>query len=235
MVRELHLHGVVITAVGPGVAEFGPVVRILLLAAVLVEALLEQAELIPQTVAGQGHIGAGGAVQEAGSKTAKTAVAQSGILDVLQNGQVHAPLSEQLLHFVQNAQVVQVAVHQTADQVLGRKIVGLPLVHPGPLAAVPVVGNGHHDGVAQGLVQFLRSGLLQGHVVGVLELCFRPLENIQTVITHIQSPIYTAPALPAGFLAGPSKNGGVGAWIVYPYPCPAKRRNGAFGQTPRKY
>ena len=70
MVRELHLDGVVIPAVGPGVTEFCPVVSHLSLAAALIEALLKQAKAIPQTVAGQGDIHGRGRIQEAGSKTA---------------------------------------------------------------------------------------------------------------------------------------------------------------------
>ena len=77
VIRELDLHGVVVPAVGPGVAELGPVVRVLLLAALVIEALLEQAELIPQAIAGQGDVAGGSAVQEAGSKTTESAVSET--------------------------------------------------------------------------------------------------------------------------------------------------------------
>ena len=168
MVGELHLDGVVVAAIGPGVAELGPVVGLLLLAAVGIKALLEQAVFVPQTVAGQGNVGGGGGIQEAGSQTAQAAVAQCVVLDFLQAAQVNAPSGEELLHLIQNAQVVQVGIHQPANQVLGGEIVSLPLVHTGALAVAPVVCDGHHHSLAQGLVELLGSCLLQGHVIGVL-------------------------------------------------------------------
>ena len=188
MVGELHLHGVVVAAVGPGIAVFRPVVGLLHLTAVGIEALLEQAEAVAQAVAAEGQIGAGGGVQEAGGQTTQTAVAQSIVLDVLQNGQIHAMLREQLLHLVQNPQVEQVAVHQTADEVFSREVEGLPLVQALVLGAAPVVGNGHHHGSAQSLMELLRGGLLQGDIVGVFQLSFRPLQDIFTIILHLHSP-----------------------------------------------
>ena len=189
VVRELDLYGMVIPAVRPGITIFGPVVRVLLLAALLVKALLEQAELVPKAIAGQRQVAGGGAVQEAGGKSAQTAVAQSGVLDVLQHGQVYALGGKELLHLVQNAQVVQVGVNQPANQVFSGEVVGLPLLQTGLLAAAPVVGNGHHDGLTQSLMQFLRGGFLQGDVVGVFQLCLGPFEDVCAVVTHVHAPI----------------------------------------------
>ena len=62
MVGEFHLDGMVIPAVGPGIAKLCPIVGIFLLRAVGIKALLEQAKPIPQTVTGQGHINAGGRI-----------------------------------------------------------------------------------------------------------------------------------------------------------------------------
>ena len=151
----------VVAAVGPGITELGPIVGIFLLPAVLVPALLEQAELVAQAVAGQGDVAAGGAVQEAGSQSAQTAVAQRVVFNLLQNGQIHATLREQLLHLFENAKVIQIGVNQTANQILGRDIVSLAAVHTGALAVIPVIGNRHHHGFTQCLMQFLGCGLLQ--------------------------------------------------------------------------
>ena len=115
-----------------------------------------------------------------------------GILDVLQDGQVHAAGGEELLHLVQNAQVIQVGVHQPADEILGGDVVSLALVHTGVLAVAPVVGNGHHHGLAQCLVELLGGGLLQRHVIGILQLGFGPLENVHAIVAHIWSPFLKA-------------------------------------------
>ena len=189
MIRELDLHGVIIPAVGPGIAVLGPVIGIFLLAALLIEALLKQAELIPQAVAGQGDVAGSGRIQEAGSQAAQTAVAQRRVLDLFQAAQIHALGGEKLLHLVQNAQVIQIGIHKPADQVLSGEIIGLPLLEPGRFAGLPVVGDGHHYSLAQSLVELLGGGLLQRHVVGVLQLCFGPPEDVCAIVIHFQTPI----------------------------------------------
>ena len=188
MLRELDLHRVIIAAVGPGITELGPVIRLFHLAAVAVKALLEQAELVAQTVAGQGDIGRSRRIQEAGCQTAQAAIAQSIVLNVLQHSQIHAPLGKQLLHLIQNAQIEQVAVNQPANQVLGGDVVSFTLVHPGLLGVAPVVGNGHHHSLAQSLMEFLRRGISQGNVIGILQLRFRPFQNVYAIQIHIRSP-----------------------------------------------
>ena len=188
MVGELDLHGVVIAAEGPGIAELRPVVGVLHLTAVGVKALLEQTELVAQAVAGQGNVRGSGAVQEAGRQTAKAAVAQSVVLDVLENRQIDPVLGKQLLHLVQNSQIKQVGIHQTADQILGGDVVGLTIGHTGLLGMAPIVGNGHHNSLTQRFMQLLRGRLLQRNVVGVLELCLRPFQDVQTVVVHVSSP-----------------------------------------------
>ena len=185
MIRKLHLDGMVVPAVSPGITELAPIVSSLALTAIVIETLLEQAKAIPQAVTGQRNIATCGTVQEACGQSAQTTVTQSGIFDLFQTGKIHATLCEQLLHLIQDAQIVKIAVHQTADQVLRRNIVSLPLGHTGTLGMVPIVRNSHHHSIAQGLVKFLRCGILQGYVVGVLKLCFCPFQNIQAIITHI--------------------------------------------------
>ena len=184
----MHLYGVFLNSFAPRVAELCPVVGVLHLTAVGVKALLEQTELVAQAVAGQGNIGGSSAVQEAGRQTAKTAVAQSVVLDVLENRQIDPVLGKQLLHLVQNSQIKQVGIHQTADQVLGRDVIRLAIGHTGLLGMAPIVGNGHHNSLTQRFMQLLRGRLLQRNVVGVLELCLRPFQDVQTVVVHVSSP-----------------------------------------------
>ncbi len=140
--------------------------------------------LVAQTVAAQGQVAGSGGVHEAGSQTAQTAVAQSVVLDVLQDGQVHALGGEQGLHLVQDAQVEQVAVHQTADQELGGDVVGLAALGTGGLACAPVLVDGHHDSLAQSVVQLVGIGLGQRHIVLVLELGFGPVQDVFAVVAH---------------------------------------------------
>ena len=67
-------------------------------------------------------------------------------------------------------------------------IICLALLHTGTLTGIPVVGDRHHYSLAQSLVELLRGGLLQGYVIGVLQLCFRPLKDIHAIITHVFTP-----------------------------------------------
>ena len=91
-------------------------------------------------------------------------------------------IGEQLLHLIQNAQVVQVGVDQAADQVLSRNVVSLSGVAAVLLGGVPVIRNGHHHGLAQRIVKGLGRGFLQGGVVGVLQPRFCQFQNVQTII-----------------------------------------------------
>ena len=184
MVRETNFHCVVIPAIGPGIAKFGPVVSRLLLAAIVVKFLLKEAKPVPQAIAGQGQIAGGGRVQEAGRQTAQAAVTQSRILNVLHAGQVHAHLQEGLLQLVQNPQIIEVAVHQAANEIFCRKVVSLPALDAAALALGPVLADGHHHGLGQGLVELLGGGLLQGHVALVAQLRLRHFQNVLTIQIH---------------------------------------------------
>ena len=57
-------------------------------------------------------------------------------------------------------------------------------MHTGAFAGAPVVADSHHHGLAQGLVEFLGSSLPKGHVVGILQLCLGPLNNVQAIDIH---------------------------------------------------
>ena len=165
-VQALHVHqlGQVVPAHAPGIAEHGPVVRVLALGAVLVEALLEQAVLVAQAVAVQRDVVGGGAVQEAGGQAAQPAVAQGGVLDVLQVGQVHALQRQALLDVLQHAHGVQVVVHQAAHQVLGGQVGGAAAVQPVGVIVGPLGRDVQHGGLGHGVVQLDGAGPFKGGV-----------------------------------------------------------------------
>ena len=168
LVGEGDLDGVLVAAVAPGIAVAGPVVGGLLLGAVLAEALLEEAEAVPQAVAGQGNALGDGAVQEAGGQTAQAAVAQGGVLDVLQLGQIHALFGEGLADGLENAHIEEVGVDQTAHEVLGGEVVGLAMALPRLFAVGPVLIQSHHHRLTQAVVQPLGGGGGEGLVMAQL-------------------------------------------------------------------
>ena len=168
LVGEGDLDGVLVAAVAPGIAVAGPVVGGLLLGAVLAEALLEEAEAVPQAVAGQGNALGDGAVQEAGGQTAQAAVAQGGVLDVLQLGQIHALFGEGLADGFENAHIEEVGVDQTAHEVLGGEVVGLAMALPRLFAVSPVLIQSHHHRLTQAVVQPLGGGGGEGLVMAQL-------------------------------------------------------------------
>lgn len=160
----MDLNGQLVAAMAPGVAVFGPVVGVLALAAAH-KRLLEQAEAVAQTIAGQRQVERGCTVQEAGGETAKAAVAERCVLNMLQTGQIDALFGEGGLHFAQDAEVKEVAVDQTADQILRGEIERAAARRLTALGLGPVVADLHHDDLAQRLMQTLRRGLLQRLVV----------------------------------------------------------------------
>ncbi len=160
LVGEFDLDGQLIAAVAPWVAVFGPVVGVLTLAAAH-KRLLEQAEAVAQTIARQRQVERGGAVEEAGGQTAETAVAERCVLNMLQTGQIDALFGEGGLHFAQDAEVKEVAVDKSSDQILRRKIKCAAARRLTALGLGPVVADLHHDDLAQRLMQTLRRGLLQ--------------------------------------------------------------------------
>ena len=188
VIGEGNLHRMIVAAVGPGIAELAPVVCGLLLAAVFVKLLLEQAETVAQAVAGQGDVAGHGGVQEAGGQAAQTAVAQGGVLDLLQASQVHPGCLEGLLQLIQDAQVVEVAVHQAANEIFRGEIVGPAAVGAAALGGAPVLADGHHDRLGQRLMQGLGRGLPQSDVILVSKLGFRHFQYILAIQTHKLTP-----------------------------------------------
>ena len=168
---------VLLAAVAPGIAVFCPVVGRLALGAVL-EGLLEQAEAVAQTVAAQGDAAGDGAVQIAGRQTAQTAVAQGGVLDLLEAGQIHALPGERVFHLVEYSEIEQVVVDQPADQVLGGKIEGFAFARAMGTGFGPVVADGQHHRAGQRVVQMLGGRLVQPLVLVVFEQGLSGVEYI---------------------------------------------------------
>ena len=191
LVGKVDLNGQLVAAMAPWVAVFGPVVGVLALAAAH-KRLLEQAEAVAQTIAGQRQVERGGAVQEAGGETAKAAVAERCVLNMLQTGQIDALFSEGGLHFAQDAEVKEVAVDQTADQILRGEIERAAARRLTALGLGPVVADLHHDDLAQRLMQTLRRGLLQRLVVLEMQQRFGLLYDSFRKITHRITPSWAA-------------------------------------------
>ena len=155
-----NLHSEFVAADAPGIAVGRPIVRQLSLAAVH-EALLEQAVLVAQTVAVQGDVVGGGAVQEAGGQAAQTAVAQRCVLHVLQVGKLHAALGKARLHILQYAQGEQVVVDQPAHQILGGQVQRPALFRARGMIVAPHGRDGIHHSGGDTLVQLHRAGLFK--------------------------------------------------------------------------
>ena len=160
LVGKFDLDGQLVTAVAPRVAVFRPVVGIFTLAAID-ERLLEQAEAIAQAIAGQRQVERRGAVKEAGGETAKSAVAEGRILNVLQARKIDALFSKGRFHPAQNAEVEEVAVDQTADEIFRGEIERAAARRLTALGLRPFVADLHHDDLAERLMQALRGRFLQ--------------------------------------------------------------------------
>ncbi len=161
----MHDDGTIQAANGPRVAELCPVIGGFHLTAFFVKGLLEQAVLVSETITGQRYVDGDGGVQEARSQAAQAAIAEGVILDILQDGDVHAALSQQRAHLIQVPQAEQVVVHHAAHQILRRHIVRLALPGTGFLAGSPGGGERQHGGGGDGVVQLGGGGLFQRHMV----------------------------------------------------------------------
>ena len=164
LVGKADLDGQLVAAVAPRIAVFRPVVGVFTLAAVY-KRLLEQAEAVAQAVAGQRQVERRGAVKEAGGETAKAAVAEGCVLNMLQTRKIDALFGKGRFHFVQNAEVEEVAVDQTADEIFRGEIERAAARRLTALGLRPVVADLHHDDLAERLMQALRGRFLQGLVM----------------------------------------------------------------------
>ena len=174
----------------PRVTVLRPVVGVLALAAVL-KRLLEQAEAVAQAVARQRQITGRGAVEEAGGKPSKTAVAKCSVLDLFHAADVHALLEEGLFDLVENAHVQKIAEYQPSDQILGGEVERAAALGLTLLRLRPVLVALHHQHRAEALMQALGRGLLKRFVVAQLEHGLGLLDDSFNVITHISTPYKT--------------------------------------------
>ena len=128
LAAEANLLGLVHLGDEPGIAQAHPVVGQLDLLAVD-DLLLEQTQLIADGVAGGGDLLSGHGVQIAGSQTAQTAVAQTGVglrLEQVAGGETH--VLQSLAQGLQQTQVVGVLLQRTAHQELQGQVVDLTLL-----------------------------------------------------------------------------------------------------------
>ena len=183
LVGKAHLHGVLLAAIAPRVAELLPVVGGLLLRAVF-KALLEKAEAVAQTVAAQRHAAGGGAVHIARGETAEAAVAERRVFDLLEAREVDTALGKGAAHFVENAEIEEVAVHEPPDEIFGGEIKRLALSGAAGAGLGPVVCHGDHHRAAERVVQMLGRGLGETLVLIVLEQRFGRVQQILRGIHH---------------------------------------------------
>ena len=111
---------------------------------------------------------------------------------MLQTGQIDALFGEGGLHLAQDAEVKEVAVDQTADQILRGEIERAAARRLTALGLGPVVADLHHDDLAQRLMQTLRRGLLQRLVVLEMQQRFGLLYDSFRKITHRITPSWAA-------------------------------------------
>ena len=141
-------------------------------------ALLEQAVLIADAVAVQGQIVSGGGVQETGRQPAQAPVAQGTVLDLLEHVDVQAVSSEGFLHFIQDAQVVEVVVDHAAREILCGEIVSAPAAFMEMAALVPRIRDAVHDQLAQGVMNLINGGLVGGDLMILLQALLNLLKNL---------------------------------------------------------
>ena len=183
LIGKAHLYGVLLAAEAPGIAVLLPVVGGFLLCAVF-KALLEETEAVAQTVAAQRHAAGGGAVHIARGETAKAAVAESRVLDLLKAGKIDAALGERPAHLVENAEIEEVIVYEPPDKIFGGEIKRLALPGAAGAGLGPVVPHRDHHRPAKGVVQMLWRRLAQTLVLIIFQQRFRSIQKILRGIDH---------------------------------------------------
>ena len=160
LIAELNQNRIRLGTDAPRIAEAGPVVRGLLLEAVL-NVLLEQAVAVADAVAVERKILRCRRVQEAGCQTAQTAVAQRSVLNLFQHAQAQAVLLEHCLNLIINAETYQIVVNCTSDQEFSGHIVCMTGSVMESQALLPIVRNACHQCLRQCMVQILRICLVE--------------------------------------------------------------------------
>ena len=154
LVRELHQHFVRSASAAPGISALLPVVCVLDLKTV-VKTLFEQSIFISESVSGQGEIHRRRRVQITSSQSSETAVAESGVLDLLEHVDVQSLFFELFLDIVQNTQREQIVVHHPPDQILRAEIIGFPYPFMGVPAFIPVLRDRVHDHFSKSIMDLL--------------------------------------------------------------------------------
>lgn len=172
LVGKFDLDSQLVTAVTPRVAVFGPVVRVFTLAAVY-KRLREQAEAVAQAIAGQRQIERRGAVKKAGGQTAKAAIPECCVLNMLQTRKIDAFFGKGRFHFTQNAKIEEIAVDQTPNKILRREIERAAARRLTALGLRPVVADLHHNDLPKRLMQPLWGCFLQRLVMLEMQQRFR--------------------------------------------------------------
>ena len=165
----------------------------------------------------------GSAVQEAGGKSAQTAVAQRCVLDILQVGKLHAALGEARLHILQDAQGEQVVVDQAAHQILGGEVQRAALLQAHGVVVGPLGRDGLHHRVGHALVELYGAGLLKAGVIlapddglgGLDDLRRVQLSDVAAVVAAVQHPQLTLNPGEVGGLHAPQPVAAHGAGEVH--------------------
>ena len=146
--RQGDTYRILLPTKGERISHPGPIVGQFSLVA-LGEILLEESVPIADTVSVEGNPHGGGGIQEAGRQATKSAVAQRVIGDLLKNGYIHPVFRHSVPHLIQNSQIQQIGVDQSAHQKLRREVIGAllpPHLFPGLLdlsTALPHHKFGH--------------------------------------------------------------------------------------------
>ena len=149
-VGEFYEYAILFPSVAPRVTVSLPIVCVFLLEAVL-KALAEQAVAVTNAVAIERNANGGTRFEIAGSKTAKTAITESCVLNILKRCNIDATLCEQCLYLVKLAKVVKVCKNCTADQEFCRKITHSFL--RSFFAFLPRIGNFCHGCATNGTIK----------------------------------------------------------------------------------
>ncbi|MPM61222.1 hypothetical protein SDC9_108079 [bioreactor metagenome] len=166
-----------LTAAAPGVALPLPVVCGFHLEPIA-EALFEQAVFITDAVAIQREVERRRGIQKAGRETAKAAVAERRVFDILKHGDIQAALFEGVLDLGQNIEHEQIVVNRSANQIFRAEIISFPGALMRVPAFVPTVRNRTHYHTGQSVVQLRGRCVHQRHLMVLLERKFDALHDV---------------------------------------------------------
>ena len=124
MAAKFYFHRIFAALQAPGIAVFQPVIGILLLFAVFINALLEDAVAVADAAAVSGHGQGGQGFQEAGRQTAQAPVAQTGVrLCVFHHIEINIQFLQRPFHLIKHFQIDEGVAEETAHQKFHGKVV----------------------------------------------------------------------------------------------------------------